>query len=1215
MTQNSPGFLAGGGEMGERIRYFNWSATSLGAPDNWPQSLKTCVRIMLSSQQPIWIGWGKDLIKLYNDAYIDIVRGKHPGALGKPASVVWQDIWKDVGPMLSKAMLHDEGTYVESQLLIMQRSGFPEETYYTFSYTPVLGDDNKPAGIICYNTADTERIINERSLTTLQALDSLPQIKTEHEVYRQALRAIENNSRDFPFAMIHRIHPENGSAIYAAGPQYDFSNEIELAADSNRMIESVNDGRWNDLPKGAWDVSPQHFLQVPIRSANKRFPLAVLTVGLNPYRKLDNQYKNFIQLIADQVSLSVNNALAYEEERKRAEELEALDKAKTQFFTNISHEFRTPITLMLGPLEDLLNKTNTALSDQEKDSVTLVHRNALRLLRLVNTLLDFSRIESGRQQPSFVSTDFVSATTTIAAHFKPVMEKAGLLFTINKSDIQKNVLLDPGMWEKIVFNLLSNAYKYTLSGSVSVLFDEKPGMVRLTVSDTGVGIPENELPHMFDRFHRVENAGGRSHEGTGIGLSLTKELVLLHKGTISVESRPGSGSSFTIDIPSGTDHIPAEQLHKSISAKDILQDNIYTGEMIFLPATVETELPANRIQPLRQDRQTVLIADDNADMRHYLASLLGSVYEIVIAANGKEALDTISQQPIDLVLSDIMMPVMDGIALLRNIKNDTKTAHIPVILITARAGEESRMEGFETGADDYLVKPFSAGELQARIKSQLTVAKVRTHAIRQIQSLFQQAPIAIQILTGANFTYELVNNRSLELVRKTKEEITGRTVDEVFPELRAQGFIALLEKVYSTGEIYVSDETQIDYYREGKKVQTFAKFVYAPLRDEQGTVTGIMVTGDDITAQVQARRRIEENAKLLTTLTETLPQLIWMTDGKGKQEFVSGRWMEYTGVEPKDEASWQQILHPDDEAAVNEAWSRSIANGSGFTVEVRLKSRQGEYEWHYGQGEPINNDAGEVIYWIGSYTNIHEQKTFTQELQLRDERKDDFILMASHELKTPVTTIKGYVQLLMKMLNSSSDFPRDPRMLLSALEAVDKQVNSLTRLITELLDLSKIEKGQLELDKTRFAFTPFIKETVQNAQFLSQQILQLDIQFDCFVYADRNRIGQVLLNLITNAAKYSPGSANISIQVLQQGESAVAVSVQDYGIGIEEKEQQRIFERFYRVEGKKEKTFPGFGIGLFIAKDIIIKHQGQITVSSEKGKGSRFTFVLPFEAG
>jgi hypothetical protein len=205
-------FLAGGGEMGERIRNFAWHQNPLGGPEHWPQSLKTCVRIMLSSKQPIWIGWGPQLIKLYNDAYIDIVRGKHPVAMGQPASVVWKDIWKDIEPLLSRAMLRDEGTYVESQLLIMERSGFPEETYYTFSYTPVLGDDGRPAGIICYNTADTERIINERSLKTMQQLDPLGQKKTEEEVYRQAARALAANTLDFPFASYLQNYVHDGQA-------------------------------------------------------------------------------------------------------------------------------------------------------------------------------------------------------------------------------------------------------------------------------------------------------------------------------------------------------------------------------------------------------------------------------------------------------------------------------------------------------------------------------------------------------------------------------------------------------------------------------------------------------------------------------------------------------------------------------------------------------------------------------------------------------------------------------------------------------------------------------------------------------------------------------------------------------------------------------------------------------------------------------------------
>src|SRR5215831_4999458 len=323
LKRTSAEFLSGGGEMGERIRSFDWSLTPLGYPDDWEPSLKTCVRIMLSSPQPIWIGWGRDeMIKLYNDAYIDIVRGKHPSALGERVPVVWKEVWKDIGPMLDKAMIRDEGTYVESQLLIMHRSGYPEEVYYTFSYTPVLGEDGKPSGIICYNTADTERIINERALKTLQQLDVLNQQKKEQEVYSKAVEALNTNKKDFPFSFIHKIENSGTTAMRIASsgvdwPEADFPSDIKLNDPTPlafAMAKVVTAHKMQvcecgilpaTLSNGDWDVKAYQFLIIPIHAAGKEIPLATLSVGLNPYRKFDDSFKNFAQLIADQISSAI----------------------------------------------------------------------------------------------------------------------------------------------------------------------------------------------------------------------------------------------------------------------------------------------------------------------------------------------------------------------------------------------------------------------------------------------------------------------------------------------------------------------------------------------------------------------------------------------------------------------------------------------------------------------------------------------------------------------------------------------------------------------------------------------------------------------------------------------------------------------------------------------------------------------------------------------
>ena len=256
--------------------------------------------------------------------------------------------------------------------------------------------------------------------------------------------------------------------------------------------------------------------------------------------------------MAGQIAAGIANAQAYEEERKRAEALAEIDRAKTAFFSNVSHEFRTPLTLMLAPLEDALNDASAAaLPAVQRERLDVAHRNSLRLLRLVNTLLDFSRIEAGRAQAHYQPTDLATLTTDLASGFRSAVDRAGLFLKIECEPLERPVQVDRDMWEKVVLNLLSNAFKFTFEGGITVSLKAIGDGVALTVRDTGVGIPEHELPRLFERFHRIEDQRSRSFEGSGIGLALVQELVRLHDGTIEAHSEHGKGTTFTVTVPFG----------------------------------------------------------------------------------------------------------------------------------------------------------------------------------------------------------------------------------------------------------------------------------------------------------------------------------------------------------------------------------------------------------------------------------------------------------------------------------------------------------------------------------------------------------------------------------------------------------------------------------------------------------------------------------------
>ena len=795
----SAGFPAGGGELGGLIRTYDWASTPLGPPEEWPQALQIATRIMLTSRQPIWIGWGEELTYLYNDPYKAIVGGKHPDALGRPTREVWSEIWDVIEPMLATALEGNEGTYVESQLLIMERYGYREETYYTFSYSPIPSDDGGTGGIICANTDDTQRVIGERQIALLRELAArVADARRASEARTRALEGLVTNRRDLPFAEIHLGDAES----LAANEEWPLA---EAAARREIVVVATPPGR--DLPTGPWDEPPAKVALVPLAAGG------VLVAGLNPFRLFDAGYSDFLQLVGGQISAGIAAAHAYEQERRRAEALAELDHAKTVFFSNVSHEFRTPLTLMLGPLEELLDGEHR-LDAASREALEAVRRNSLRLLRMVNTVLDFSRAGSKQTAGDFRPTDLAALTAEIAGRFGRLIERGGVRFTVDCAPLPAAAYVDAEAWEKIVLNLLSNAFKFTMQGEIGVQLTCDGDRVELRVRDTGTGIPSAELPHLFERFHRVRNEQARTHEGTGIGLALVRELVELHGGAIAVESEVGAGTTFTVSMPLGAEHLPEDEvLHEErlVTTADLAVS--FTEEAsrwIGLDETPELDIaPGDASTPagMREDAR-VAVVDDNADMRRYLARILSRHFRVDAYADGLAALEAIRIDPPDLVVTDVMMPRLDGFGLLRALRDDRRTATLPVVVVSARAGEESSVEGLDAGADDYLVKPFSARELVARVRVNLELARLRAEAgrlsaledvrSRVVTTVSHELRTPVSAIYGAARTLDLVDGIDEELrseliavIGSESERLARITNDILTAETLASGIVSL----------------------------------------------------------------------------------------------------------------------------------------------------------------------------------------------------------------------------------------------------------------------------------------------------------------------------------------------------------------------------------------------------------------------------------------
>src|SRR5215510_10753933 len=576
-------WLSGGGEMGAMIRALDWSQTPIGPIASWSPSLRMMVRFLLANRFPLLLWWGPQYVSIYNDAYRPVLGTKHPWALGQPVSTCWSEIWHVLQPLIDTPFHGGPATWIEDFALEINRHGFVEETHFTVAYSPVPDETvaGGIGGVLATVHEISAKVVGERRVAVLKDLGArASEAKTAEEAYAIAAATLAQHPKDIPFALLYLLEADGQRArlVGVAGvPEGAPASPlvIDLSADTGTSsvwplaaavqtatMQVVADlaARCEPVPPGPWSDPPQSAVVVPIRSHSAHQFAGLLVAGISARLRFDALYHSFLELVATQIATAVAHARAYEEERCRAEALAELDRAKTVFFSNVSHEFRTPLTLMLGPLEQALSAGDGALHPQQRTELEVVHRNGLRLLKLVNTLLDFARIEAGRIEASYEPTDLAACTADLASVFRSAIERAGLRLVVDCPPLPEAVYVDRDMWEKIVLNLLSNAFKFTFAGEIAIRLSWGETHITLTVRDTGTGIPAHELPQIFERFHRIREARARTYEGAGIGLALVQELVRLHGGAITVASEVGVGTTFTVTIPTGSAHLPAERV-------------------------------------------------------------------------------------------------------------------------------------------------------------------------------------------------------------------------------------------------------------------------------------------------------------------------------------------------------------------------------------------------------------------------------------------------------------------------------------------------------------------------------------------------------------------------------------------------------------------------------------------------------------------------------
>jgi PAS domain S-box-containing protein len=1121
------GFIVGDSETVQLIRSKDWSRTSLGPIDSWPQVLRTTVTLCLASNFPINIIWGPDHIQIYNDAYRIICGDAHPAALGQSYRETWVSAWPVVGEPFERA-LNGETSYLENQRMFLTRNGYLEETFFTFSLAPIRAEGGAIGGLFLPVTETTATSLADRRTRILRDLtSSLSAASTMSELFSFAIHTLSRSPFDLPFLLLYEQSADKtrftliGQLGLRGGERAGGAGGIQAhspwpIAEAIRQNSAIFTSRIEAVlgECGPYEEVPRRAMVLPIGANRRDRATLVVIAGISSRLPFDDAYRGFYEQMSAALSAAVATVRAREDERRRADELAQIDRAKTAFFANVSHEFRTPLTLMLGPLEEALAE-DESLAAPMRDRIALAHRNGQRLLKLVNTLLEFSRIETGRLQAVYELADLGSMTAELASNFSSATERAGIALVIETSPLPRLVNVDRGMWEKIVLNLVSNAFKFTFAGqiSVSVRPSVDGSLAEVSVRDTGIGIAEEELPRIFERFHRVEGARGRSIEGSGIGLALVHELVKLHAGNVTVKSRLGHGSEFTITLPmDGAAHSDrAGQPIERPAAKSTTAATFVDEAIRWLPADIGGESHDVRRTRAVALNGHILLAEDNADMRTYLRRLLATHgFSVEAVGDGEAALAAARGRPPDLIVSDAMMPNIDGFELLARWRADARLKAIPFVLLSARAGEESRVEGLNAGADDYLTKPFAQAEFVARV----------------------------------------------------------------------------------TGTLNRSRSRREDTLRESEQRYRF--------------------------------------------LCESMPQIIWTATPNGKIDYCNQRCFDYTGMTFAQigESRWERVLHREDIAKESDRWTEARKT---YEVEYRLKrAGDGAYRWHLGRAHPLRNVDGHVIQWVGTLTDIDDQKRAEQELlqtQVTLERrvhertselgvakehaesasraKSEFLANMSHEIRTPLNAVIGLTYLL-----EHTSLTEDQR---TCLAKIGLASHALLGVINNVLDLSKVEAGEMSLEEEFFDLDELIRDLTEmlTPQAVSKGldlVVRPSATLPHRVWGDAARLRQVLTNLIGNSIKFtSSGRVALTASCTDSAVDLILLrcEVTDTGIGMEPATLERLFTPFTQADSSTTRRFGGTGLGLSIARRFVELMGGHIGVQSSVQVGSTFWFEVP----
>jgi len=1153
-------FLAGGGEMGRLIGEKDWGTTPVGDISQWPIALRIPLGILLHSKFPMFLFWGEELTCFYNDAYRPSLgrEGKHPDILGMRGRDAWPEIWDTIYPLIRQVMSGGEATWSENQLIPIYRNGRLEDVYWTFSYSPVLNETGKIEGVFvtCTETTESVQLYEKLIDSDMRLRDILQEAPLATAIF---------NGPDFT------IEIANDKALQLWGKDRSVIGKKLLEG-----MPELRDQPFIDLLRKVVATGETYY-------GNESLVYVMIGDELKPI------YVTFIYKALYDHSGKIYGVITMGYDVTEEVEKRNSTEYSIQQFSNLISQSPAAMSILKGP-------------------------------KYIITIANETMINMWGKGPDVIGKPMLEVTPEIVEQgYGDLLKKVYETGEPHHEYESKIRMYRNGQWEDAYFTFVYQPYR------------EEGGRI------TGVAVLAHEVtPKALATKKTIENEQRFRDTVMQAPVGIT-----IFRGRDFVVEMANETYLQIVDVPEH-ELVGRPLFHSLPEVKEIVQP-LLTGVMDTGEAfhAKEFRVTLNRYgksenvyfnfvyQPLRERDGTIsgiiVVASEvtqQVEARHALAEsereFRNMVMQSPIAMTIFRGEDFIIEMPNETMLRSIWHKEEEevlgrkALEVFPELKAQKYPELLRQVMLTGHTHEEIESVAYVQGNEgmkkfylDYQYAPLfdPYGKVDGVF---ITVYDV-TEKVEARQFLNDAAERLILATEGTKLATWDLNLRTKEVIYSPRlAEIFGIQHGAKFNHADLRNYIhpedraAIVEKAYiealKTG-VYFYEARIIRPDESIHWIRTQGKVIF----DEEGQPVRMLGTAMDITDERRSLQLIEENQQRFRLLADAVPQFVWTTNAEGYCIYVNQALYDYTGL-PEGYLfgdNWWDIIHPDDKETSILRWKKAIRSGEPYTVEHRFRRYDGEYSWQLSRAMPQHNENGAIREWVGTSTDIDDMKK-------QEQKRDDFIKMASHELKTPVTSIKGYIQLLQKKHADDSD-----PFLKTSLSTIDRQMSKLTKLISELLDMTRIETGGLLLKRENFPLADLAREVVADMQATTRtHQLELEINYSPLVNADHDRIGQVLNNLITNAIKYSPLSAQVIIGI-NKAEGGVLISVKDFGIGIAAEEHPRIFERFYRVEGKDEKTFPGFGIGLFIVNEIILNHQGRVWVESEKERGADFYVFLP----